>query len=228
MKHALAIFAKTPLPGLVKTRMTPPLSPEAGAHLYRCMLLDTVARTRNLPVDVFIFYEGDERFFREAAPGLPLIRQHQGCLGIRLEGAFAALASLGYRARAVIGTDAPDLPLSFVQEAFRVLEAGSDVVFGPAEDGGYYLVALRGGHGDLFRDIPWSGAHVLERSLERAREAGLAAALLQPWYDVDDFDDLSRPGLSDPANGAPLTRRFISELPALHPLPAPPIDGSGV
>jgi len=212
MKHALAIFAKTPLPGLVKTRLTPPLSPEQAAGLYRCMLLDTIDRARSLCVDTFIFYQGDPQFFRGAAPGMTLIPQKDGCLGGRLETAFSSLADLGYGARVVIGTDAPDLPLVFVEEAFSRLETGSDAAFGPAEDGGYYLVALRGAHGDLFREIPWSGPHVLARSLERASDAGLATALLPAWYDVDGFEDLLRPGLSDPLNGAPLTRDFIGTL----------------
>lgn len=215
MKRAIAIFAKTPLPGLVKTRLTPPLSLEQGADLYRCMLLDTVARVQSIAIDTFIFYDGNETFFREAAPGVPLIPQHAADLGVRLETAFTALSSLGYGARVVIGTDAPDLPLSFIEKAFHVLEAGragSDVVFGPAEDGGYYLIGLSGGHGGVFRDIPWSGPHVLETSLERARESGLVSAQLPPWYDVDCYSDLFRPGLSDPLNGAPLTRHFISEL----------------
>lgn len=212
MKRAIAIFAKTPIPGMVKTRLTPPLSPEQGADLYRCMLLDTIARVRSLAIDTFICYDGDEQFFRRAAPGAGLIPQHHGGLGTRLECAFTALDSLGYRARVVIGTDAPDLPLALIREAFDVMEAGSDVVFGPAEDGGYYLVALNGPHGDLFKDIPWSGADVLERSLERAREGEFSATLLPSWYDVDCYEDILRPGLSDPSNGAPLTRAFIGEL----------------
>ncbi len=209
MKRALAMFAKAPLPGLVKTRLTPALSPEQGADLYRCMLLDTIERTRALPMDLFVCHDGDELFFRNAIPDLPLLPQQGACLGTRLENAFAELYRQGYRARAVIGTDAPDLPLAYVEEAFRLLEEGSDAVFGPAEDGGYYLVALGCEHGELFRDIPWSGPRVLEKSLERAAKAGLCASLLPPWYDVDSIQDLSRPGLSDPLNGAPLTRAFI-------------------
>jgi uncharacterized protein len=212
MKHALAIFAKSPQPGLVKTRLTPPLTLEEGAELYRCMLLDCVRRVSALPVDTFIFYDGDEAFFRRTFPGVHLIHQGAGGLGLRLETAFDKLESLGYGARVVIGTDAPDLPLRFIEEACRLLEAGTDAVFGPAEDGGYYLVALSGRHVELFREIPWSGPHVLERSLDRAREAGLVTALLPTWYDVDTFEDLFRPGLSDPSNGVPLTRDFIAEL----------------
>lgn len=212
MKRALAIFAKTPFPGRVKTRLTPSLSPEQAAGLYRCMLLDTVARARSLPADTFIFYHGNEQFFRDAVPGVALIPQHESGLGGRLEAAFSTLGSLGYDARVVIGTDSPDLPLAFIEEAFSRMETGSDLVFGPAEDGGYYLVAVNGAHGDIFRDIPWSGPEVLERSLEKARAARLSTALLPFWYDVDAFEDLLRPGLSDPLNGAPLTRGFISDL----------------
>jgi len=211
MKSALAVFAKTPLPGRVKTRLAPELSPEEGAELYRCMLLDTVARVRELVVDTVIFFDGDEAVFRDLLPGALLVRQQEGGLGERLEHAFETLGSLGYGARVVIGTDAPDLPLGYIAEAFRRLEAGSDAVFGPAEDGGYYLVALSGATGGLFRDIPWSGPQVLALSRERASVAGFATALLPTWYDVDSFEDLLRPGLRDPGNGAPLTRRFLKD-----------------
>ena len=209
MKSALVMFAKTPLPGLVKTRLTPPLSAEEGADLYRCMLLDTIARSSSLPVDAYIAYEGDQLFFREQAPGVSLFPQQGENLGTRLEMAFEKLTALGYRARVVIGTDAPDLPLSFLEEAFRLLEAGREVVFGPAEDGGYYLVGLSCASGTLFREIPWSGPEVLARSLERAAEDGRSVALLPSWYDVDSFQDLQRPGLRDPHNGAALTRAFL-------------------
>jgi uncharacterized protein len=219
MKSVLAIFAKTPLPGKVKTRLGPELSPEEGAELYRCMLLDTVARVRSLPVDTVILYDGDESFFRQALPGVALMRQHDGGLGERLEAAFAALGTMGYGARVVIGSDAPDLPLGFIEEAFQLLGEGREAVFGPAEDGGYYLVALSGASHGLFRDIPWSGPQVLEMSQQRAQEAGLMTALLPGWYDVDSFEDLLRPGLSDPGNGAPLTRGFIRSL-GIEVLPA--------
>jgi uncharacterized protein len=212
MKCALALFAKTPIPGLVKTRLAPSLSAVQSADLYRCMLLDTIARTASLPCDTFIFYDGDQQFFSQAAPSSQLIPQKGDHLGSRLEHAFAAMGALGYEVCAVIGTDAPDLPLDYIEEAFSSLAAGSDVVFGPAEDGGYYLVAQNGICATLFEDIPWSGDRVLEQSLERAGAAGLSVALLPPWYDVDSFEDLYRPGLSDPSNAAPLTREFISRL----------------
>ena len=212
MNRALALFAKTPLPGQVKTRLSPPLTPEEGAECYRCLLLDTVNRVRPLPYELCLCYQGDESFFHAQTPGVTLLRQAGGGLGRRLEAAFDALSAAGHGLRVVIGTDAPDLPLSFIDEAFRLLEQGSGVVFGPAEDGGYYLVGLSGVYAGLFRDIPWSGPDVLEKSLERAAEAGLTTSLLPAWYDVDDYRDLFRQGLSDPENGAPLTRAFIGAL----------------
>jgi uncharacterized protein len=211
MKRALAVFAKAPLPGRVKTRLAPALTPEQGADLYRCMLLDTLARVRTLAADIVIFYDGEKRFFSDLAPGALLFPQEKGDLGLRLQGAFEVLSSLGYQTRVVIGTDAPDLPLHFIEDAFRLIESGSDVVFGPAEDGGYYLVALGGASGGPFRDIPWSGPRVLAVSRERADELGLETSLLPTWYDVDTYQDLLRPGLSDPENGAPLTRGFLRE-----------------
>lgn len=212
MKRALAIFAKTPLPGRVKTRLSPALSQHDAAGLYRCMLLDTVARASAVDADTVIFYEGNREFFREAAPEATLFHQQSGDLGTRLENAFDELSAMGYGSRAVIGTDAPDLPLGYIERSFALLEAGSDAVFGPAADGGYYLVALRGSYGGLFREIPWSGAQVLEKSLEQADASHLSVSLLPPWYDVDSYDDLLRPGLVDPLNGAPLTRGFIRGL----------------
>ncbi|WP_026841206.1 TIGR04282 family arsenosugar biosynthesis glycosyltransferase [Citrifermentans bremense] len=212
MKRALAIFAKTPLPGLVKTRLSPPLSLQQGAELYRCMFLDTIARVRPLNADTVLFYEGESDFFHKSAPHATLMRQHDGGLGTRLEQAFDQLAELGYDSRVVIGSDAPDLPFAYLEDAFARLEGGSDTVFGPASDGGYYLVGVRRGAGSIFQGIPWSTAKVLETSLKQAQASGLSSTLLAPWYDVDCYQDLLRPGLSDPLNGAPLTRSFLAHL----------------
>lgn len=211
MRPVLAIFAKTPRAGTVKTRMMPFLSPEGCAELYRCMLLDTVCRVGQLPVTTVIFYAGDSGFFKENFPAVEIYPQQGGELGERLEHAFGLLAELGYTKRVVMGTDSPDLPRGYLEEAFRLLDA-ADTVFGPAEDGGYYLIGLKGESAGIFRDISWSTPAVLCQSLERVRLAGRSSVLLPRWYDVDSSSDLFRPGLADPENGAPLTRRFLAEL----------------
>ena len=213
LKKALIMFAKRPVPGRVKTRLSPPLSPGEAAELYRCMLLDLLAKGGALAgVDPWLFHEPDAEaapFFAEVAPGMPCAPQDGTDLGERMANAFRRLAT-GYGGIAIIGTDLPDLPMAYVEEAFRRLDAGeADAVLGPADDGGYYLVAMGELHAELFRDVPWSSEEVLATTLARAEEAGIAVSLLPVWHDVDTVDDLQRPELLDAANGTPLTREFI-------------------
>ena len=92
----------------------------------------------------------------------------------------------------LVNSDSPTLPPALLEQAASALRAGGDrVVFGPATDGGYYLVGLKAAHPRLFAGIAWSTGDVLARSLARAAEIGLSAHLLDPWYDVDDFDSLA-------------------------------------
>ncbi len=214
MSKALIIFAKRPSPGRVKTRLVPHLAPEEAAELYRRMLLDILAKTGQMAdVDKFLFYEqgaGVAEYFAATVRGGFICPQVGEGMGERLEAAFGHVFRRGYGEVAVIGTDSPDLPVSFMERAFELLRSPAvDAVFGPAEDGGYYLLAMTRLHRELFRDIPWSTGEVLEQSLARAAEAGLATALLPLWHDIDTGADLRRPELVDPGNGAPLTREFI-------------------
>ena len=232
MSRALLIFARRPHPGRVKTRLSPYLSPEEAAEFYDCMVRDVMARTAALEVDVrFLFYEDDgeaEGYFRGVDEKLVLWPQDGAGLGERLASAFAEIFSRGFRTAVVIGADSPDLPLSYISEAFERLESGSaDIVFGPTEDGGYYLAALQSSHPELFLDVPWSTENVLAVSLHRTAEAGLHPFLLPCWYDVDEPADLGRPGLQDEKNGAGRTRKFLkvftSPLTADTPSPQVPL-----
>lgn len=217
MKQALIIFARQPIPGRVKTRLTPPLSHEQGARLYDCMLRDILARTRELAgVDRLLFHAADPdagEYFRRTAPGVPLFPQEGNDLGERMVAAFETAFAMGYSRVAIIGSDSPDLPLAFITAAFVELAQGMhDVVFGPTEDGGYYLVAMTRMERALFRGIAWGSGTVLEESLQRAEGAGRRVTLLPGWYDVDTATDLDRSELRDKANNAPLTREFIRSL----------------
>lgn len=210
---ALLIFARMPAAGRVKTRLSPPLSPEVAADLYRAMLLDILERTADLPgVDRLVCYADDAGaadYFRAAAPGCRLLPQAEGDLGARLAGAFRQVFAAGYGRAAVIGSDSPDLPLPCVTASLERLSAGADAVYVPGGDGGYCLLALREPHGELFEGIAWSTDTVLAASLARAAGAGLRVELLPGWYDVDTAEDLERPGLTAPGNGAPRTRAFL-------------------
>jgi uncharacterized protein len=214
LKKALIIFAKCPVPGQVKTRLSPPLSPEQAAELYRCMLEDILAKSARLAdVDRYLFYQGGTdagHYFARTGRGMTCLPQQGRDLGERMAAAFRHVFTDGFAAAAIIGTDSPDLPVSFIEGAYqRLQERGVEVVFGPSEDGGYYLLAMKRLHAGLFRDVPWSSGGVLQKSLANAANGGIGAALLPPWHDVDRAEDLVRPELRDENNGAPLTRQFI-------------------
>ncbi len=217
MSRALLIFARRPSPGRVKTRLTPFLSPLEAAELYDCMVRDLVTRTATLKLDArFLLYEDAERaraYFRELDEELLLLPQQGEGLGERLPNAFAEVFRRGYRTAAVIGTDSPDLPLSFIERAFERLESGAaDVVFGPTADGGYYLAAVTADQPELFREIPWSTDQVMTVSLQRAEAAGLRPSLLPRWYDLDEPSDLARGELLNEQHDASLTRGYLLKL----------------
>jgi rSAM/selenodomain-associated transferase 1 len=217
MNKALLIFAKQPYPGKVKTRLSPPLSLHEAAELYRCMLSDTLAKVVVLSgVEKIIVYEsspGAGQFFRTAFPGVRCFPQQGAGLGERLEKAFEKVFGLGFELVAAIGTDSPDLPVSHLEESFRLLERNAaDVAFGPASDGGYYLVALKSFLPEVFRKIPWSTGQVLEKSVEVVMTLGLRVVYLPVWHDLDTIEDLVRFLLGGGTGGAVRTRQFLIEF----------------
>lgn len=214
LKKALLIFAKRPVPGSVKTRLAPSLSHTEAAEFYRCMLEDILARTASLAdVKRFLFYDGGDEtlgYFTATAPGVTCIPQRGKDLGERMTEAFREAFAMGHGPTIIIGTDSPDLPLAFIEDAFARLGRGeSDAVFGPTSDGGYYLVGMTRLHRQLFVGIPWSSDGVLGESLKRAEKFGVKSSLLPPWHDVDTATDLLRPELMDEGNRAPMTREFL-------------------
>ena len=126
-----------------------------------------------------------------AGSGFRLFAQRGRGLGERLQNIFADTLANGYQAVTVIDSDSPDLPKSTVRESFRLLLSGrADAVFGPSFDGGYYLVGLRRPQPELFENISWSTATVLEATLAKARAIGLKTELLAWWNDLDTCADL--------------------------------------
>ena len=216
------MFAKCPQPGVVKTRLVPPLLPEEAADLYRRMLYDIIAKVTLLTeMERYLFYEeGREarEYFAERAPCMSCFPQQGKDLGERMANALRTVFSMGHHAAVVIGTDSPDLPISFINKAFGLLESGgSETVFGPSEDGGYYLVGMTRLYRELFLDVLWSSERVLRESLKRADEIGITVSLLPIWHDVDIAADLERAELLDVENGALLTREFIKKWLRAYP-----------
>ena len=187
----LGLLAKQPLPGKVKTRLTPPLHPEEACALYRVALRETVARFAAGPAAMVLCWSGRQRWFAQTFPGVPLLPQGRGDLGERLGRVSAALFAAGYGPVAVAGTDTPDMPLPLIDSALAAL-ATADAAVVPSRDGGYALLALRRRAPQLFTDIPWSTPDVLSATRVRAAAAGLRLATVGEWDDLDDLASLQR------------------------------------
>jgi rSAM/selenodomain-associated transferase 1 len=192
----LAIMAKAPRVGAVKTRLCPPLRAPEAAELARCFLLDAVERVRMVAgarsIMAYTPIEAQAQF-EEVAPGFVLIPQRGGDLGERQHHLIEEILGLGLEAALVIGTDSPTLPRECLDEAVSLVMAPDvDVVLGPTEDGGYYLIGLRAPCPALFESMPWSTPAVLGRTLERAHHLRLRVACLPTWFDVDTGAELER------------------------------------
>jgi len=191
-KSVLGIYAKQPLPGQVKTRLCPPLSPSEAAGLYQCALQETVTRMQGCEAfELVICYAGERSWFAEAFPDVQLLPQRGEDLGVRMADSFSQLFQQGYRQVVLIGSDSPDLPLQLVEQAFRKLRQ-TDVVLAPAEDGGYVLIGKSKFLPELFSAIRWSSAEVLPETLRRIEKLGIKAFLLPGWEDLDDLAALGR------------------------------------
>lgn len=193
---AVTIMAKVPRPGAVKTRLCPPLTPRQAAHLYRCFLRDKIEQVRTLEgarAAVAFTPAQARRLFETLAPGFLLLPQHGPDLGSRLARCLAELLRLGHAGAIAIDSDTPTLPTAFLQRGVEALaRREADVVLGPSEDGGYYLIGVQAERPELFADMPWSTPAVLPETLRRARAAGLTTACLPTWFDVDTAADLDR------------------------------------
>jgi hypothetical protein len=188
----LLLFTKPAIAGRVKTRLIGALSAQQAADLHAAFLADLLA---NLGGGRFALRLAWAVEPGEALPSgpVPSLRQQGADLGARLFAGLSAAAT-EFPYVAAIGSDHPELSATVVERAFAALQAGARVVLGPAEDGGYYLVAVRREYltSRLFADVPWSGPRVLEVTLERCRQAGIEPSLLPVGRDVDTAEDLAR------------------------------------
>ncbi len=223
-ERRLLLFTKPPRPGRVKTRLigAPPagLTPEQAAEIHTAFVEDVLDRLRGGAFSTTIAWALDDLPAESPIPdpyGFPGMRQQGDDLGARL---FAALSSPNGRegdaeARwvAALGSDHPTIPVARVEEAFARLEAGADLVLGPADDGGYYLLAARRSalSPRLFEGIAWSTETVLAETLARADELGLRVERLAVGCDCDTPADLARLAeeLRAEDGGCPRTRALL-------------------
>jgi len=187
----LVLFLKAPREGKVKTRLAEALGNARAVGIYRALVERQVrALPPGWPAEVCFDppdagpemrdWLGDRFSFRA---------QVAGTLGDRMAHAVRAAFAEGEHSVICIGADCPELGMAELVEAERKLTAGHDLVFGPARDGGYYLLGMRSGCPEVFERIPWSSPDTLAVSLERARAAGRSLALLGEKGDIDFAED---------------------------------------
>jgi rSAM/selenodomain-associated transferase 1 len=192
--RTLVVMAKAPRPGMVKTRLAHGLSVEAVTQLYCCLLDDTLTLARSLDnVEVALMCPDSDvnELTRLAGNQASVVAQKGEGLAAGLTSVFAHFAEDRQRHTIAFNSDSPHLPRSVLEDAFESL-AAHDVVVGPTHDGGYYLVGAKASYPALFAGDGMGTSSALERLLTRARALELSVGFVDPFYDIDVADDLTR------------------------------------
>ena len=228
---ALAIMAKAPQPGKVKTRLSPPLTPHQAAAINTCFLRDTSLNIAGLTEETHcagvISYTplGDEHLFDGLLPtGYCLIPQRGDGFGERLLKTAQDLFTCGFASVCLIDSDSPTVPTAaFAMAVDALRRPGDRIVLGPSLDGGYYLIGMKQAHAAPFENIAWSTAFVLSETIAAIQRIGVELVTLPLWYDVDEAVSLSvlqselvhglQPDFTSlPGYAAEHTRTFLKEL----------------
>ncbi|RLT06367.1 MAG: glycosyltransferase [Planctomycetota bacterium] len=226
----LGMFVKAPEPGRVKTRLAAVIGDANAAELYRAFLTDLIERFRQTgDRRVLAYSPADDmtrEFFRQLAGGdYDLWPQPDADLGTRMQTFFE---TFGPEPVVLIGSDSPTLPDESPAAAFELLER-TDVVLGPATDGGLYLIGLnqRRRTWPIFNRIDWSTSRVLQQVLQRLLQEHALVEVLPPWYDIDEPADLDvlrghllafRLSQGEHSSDSPATRAALELLPELDVL----------
>ena len=192
-RNLLIIFVKAPRRGAVKTRIADAIGAQAACDAYLALVEVLIGNLRTLP-NVQVRYTPDDALLEIPnwlQPTWTSDAQGQGDLGERLKRAFKDAFATGAERIVIIGSDCPEVNEQDIQSAWAALE-DHDVVLGPAEDGGYWLIGLRAEQRALFENISWSTNAVFEQTVARANSANLSIDLLRKLHDIDTIDDLKR------------------------------------
>ena len=189
----LLLLSKAPEPGKVKTRLASHLGMDTAANIYEKLVhecLETCVAADLCPIEICCEPSPDHPFFQYCSKRYDTGLQQQagGDIGLRMS--HAMRSALQHAEHVVlIGADCPSLTTDDLDTAFQALQQGSDVVLGPAEDGGYYLIGMNLHHPTLFEGIPWSTPLVLEKTETRLRQLGLTWHRLTMRRDIDTVED---------------------------------------
>ncbi len=217
-KKSLVVMAKVPVKGEVKTRLIPWLGEEGAYELYICLLQDRLEEvSKLLGVDLYIacfpFEKKDlieELFSKSWQKRVKFIPQEGNDLGERIISVFSQF-NLEKEKVVLVDTDTPSLTSQIINSSFKFLK-DFDLIIGPANDGGYYLVGLKEKHFDLFEDIPWSTRQVSSLTIEKAEKKNLKVKLLSALIDIDRKEDALLFYSSREKKGALKTVSFLKKI----------------
>lgn len=189
----ITVMGKASVPGRVKTRLEPHIGAQKCAALNGAMMHDTLTRLQFLEgkAELVLALSG-EPVPGDVPDGIQVEAQQGPNLGARMLREVARGLASGHEAVILIGTDHPTLPLAFIEEAMRAVQAAPSIVLGPSEDGGYYLIGMSGLYPELFRNMTWSTGSVFSETWARATRLDADLTILPSWYDVDTVADLER------------------------------------
>lgn len=221
------MFAKSPRLGFVKTRLSPPLSPEQCVELYDAMLADVLEASLRFAAEldldpILAFHPPDAvtEMLSRAPAGYRLHPQRGDGLAERMANAFAEAAAAGARSVLLRGSDSPGLKMSHVRDMLAGLEAGMDLVFTPDQGGGYAMIGMQTPRAEVFA-VPMSTVDMLEKSIAVAKERGLRTSVTSPAFDLDtvaDFSALDELSAKESSDLCPRTVNGISHLRSLRVL----------
>ncbi|OCR01071.1 hypothetical protein BCD67_16990 [Oscillatoriales cyanobacterium USR001] len=195
MKEKLIIFTRYPEAGKTKTRLIPVLGKEGAVTLHRQLTEGVILQAKelqNLDISLEVHFTGGTKKLMEEWLGGEIFyaEQAMGDLGIKMSAAFENSFNSGMEKVVIVGSDCPDLNSQLMGLAFAELE-GCDLVFGPALDGGYYLIGMRKFVPEILRGINWGSGEVFAQTIAIAEELNLTFANLLPLADIDRPEDLS-------------------------------------
>ncbi len=196
MTKLLIVFCKNPLLGQVKTRLAKTLGDEMALAIYLKLINYTQNVVKAVDADVAVYYSDYVDTEDSWNNAYIKKRQHGKDLGEKMFNAISEGLNMGYASVCLVGTDIYELTPGIIDGAFDKLNK-SDVVIGPARDGGYYLIGMTRPDAKVFDISAWSTSSVLEETLLRVQEKGLGYAMLEALGDIDTEEDLQGTNLCD-------------------------------
>jgi rSAM/selenodomain-associated transferase 1 len=196
-RHAIIIMTRYPDPGQVKTRLIPALGEEGACRLHQKMVEHTMVTARNFslvsPSELFVFFNGGSEVLMKSWLGsdAEYLPQSDGDLGAKMSVAFHEVFNRGCKTVMMIGTDCPDIDYHILSKSFSLLDK-TEMVIGPAADGGYYLLGLKKNHDNLFKGIVWGSDQVFSQTMDAARNAQIRVSCLPELADIDRPEDLEQ------------------------------------